>query len=579
MGVPAFFKKLNGKYKITKSNPDKPIKSLYIDSNCLIHPQCFTVLGMNKSLTDQEKLFKKMAKRITDYIDYLIQITQPTELIYIAVDGVAPVAKINQQRSRRFGYANNYRNEICKKYGIEVNESWSNIVITPATEWMHKLHLYLLKYYTKKIDEFKCELIYDSYLTDGEGEHKILQHIKSSPIDYENNDAIVIYGLDADLIFLAMASQRQNIYLLRESQHFGVDNKFDETLIEQELLYADIDYAKQCINDEFNDSYYKFIVTNNITKSNKIEIDQIDFTNDYIFICYFLGNDFLPHLPSIDINMGGLELLLNKYMNVFQIIGKTMLTIKKDNSINIDNDFLFEFIKQIANCENYFFEKILPNEMKKNRMRRCFESEQHKREIWEYENLKNEKRAEDPIQLGCGKSDDWKYRYYNHYFKTSKYMKEQVSDICHNYFEGLIWVAKYYFESCPSWRWQYKYTHAPFLSDLMNHLKDNDINKDYMFEYEPSIDMFTQLVSVLPSVFSEILPTELRHLISSTNSPIIDLYPLTYELDKINKTQLYKCIPMIPYLDINRVEKHVNEIKLNKTSLKLSQKTKPFCLS
>ena len=595
MGVPLFFRLLNKKYNIVKSNPDKPIVSLYIDTNCLLHPQCFTILDMNRNLTDQKKLFEKMVKRIIDYIDYLIRLTNPKRFVYISIDGVAPVAKINQQRMRRFGYVNNYRNEIYKKNGIDVNESWSNIVITPGTTFMYDLHNALLAYYKNHITsntdaQRTYKIIYDSYLTPGEGEHKILQHLKTNT-SIDENDATVIYGLDADLIFLSMASQVPNIYLLREASHFkrGDDENVDENAIEQELLYADIDFAKKSINNEFNEYYNKFITeTNNDMFGAPVEndtdhkktsnLDKFNFTNDYIFICYFLGNDFLPHLPSIDIAMEGMETLFNAYIDVFQLLGRNIITIEeKTCDISIDNEFLIEFIKLIAMKEEDFFKRTLPENMYRHNQKRCFEIDKHKKDIWRVENLKDVK-INDDVRLGIGEASEWKFRYYSHYFKTSEHMNEIVDRVCHNYIEGLLWVARYYFEKCPSWRWQYKFTHAPFLSDILSYMNNKEVMSDFNFNNDEPVDMYTQLVSIIPAVYSDILPDGLRHLSSSIDSPIIDMYPIAYEIDMINKTQLYKCIPMIPYLNISRIEECVKTVKLSKIEKLRNERKEPFDL-
>lgn len=607
MGVPAFFRKLIKKYKILRNNPDKPIKSLYIDANCLFHPQCFKILEIYKDEINQKNLFEKMAGRIVEYIDYLIRLTNPSDLVYIAVDGVAPLAKINQQRSRRFGYANNYKHEVYRKHGIKFNDSWSNIVITPGTQFMYDLHIYLHKYYQsriKKNTDEKCtyQIIYDSYITPGEGEHKILQHVKENTSLTEEN-ATIIYGLDADLIFLAMASQIPNIYLLREADQFSKMDESDDNnklSIETELCYADIDFAKQSINDEFNVYYKKYISmkddysdhelfgdnddkidndimdTNNIT--NNISNNMFNFVNDYIFICYFLGNDFLPHLPSIDINVDGLDMLVNCYLDVFQELGVLLIKYEK-NKIDINNKFLQLFITLIATKEEEYFKHILPEYLKKHDHKRCFESEPHKKELWYIENLKNIKII-DEIKLGYGDANDWKYRYYSYFFHTSEHMQEMVDNICHNYIEGLLWVSKYYFEKCPSWRWQYKYTHAPFLSDIMLYLKNKNIMVDFNLikGISSPVDMYTQLVSVIPPTYSYILPESLRYLNHSIESPIIDMFPLSYHIDMINKTQLYKCIPIIPYLDVGRIEKALNGIKLSKDETIRCVFGKPFDL-
>ena len=204
MGVPAFFRKLTKKHKIITFTNNREIDYLYIDANCLFHPQCFLELEQNIDETNVNILNSKMFIRIIVYIDKLIDIVKPNKFTFIAVDGVAPLAKINQQRVRRFANTNNYKHRIMLKHNIKFNDKWSNIVITPATQFMYDLNEKLLEHFkdNKKI-------IYSSYLENGEGEHKILQHMKS--IDYKEQDNCVIYGLDADLIFLALASNKPNI--------------------------------------------------------------------------------------------------------------------------------------------------------------------------------------------------------------------------------------------------------------------------------------------------------------------------------------------------------------------------------
>jgi 5'-3' exonuclease len=602
MGVPGFFRELIKLYPhIIRNSVNGRVSHLFLDYNCLLHPQCFKILALNIDETDPDRLYDKMIKRILAFTDYLENFINPSELFYVAIDGVAPEAKISQQRQRRFGYANDYRHIVMKKHNVPHNSSWSNIVITPGTEFMHKTHLKLKAHFARKAREDtkdkSCSYVYSSYLTPGEGEHKILQYIKKN-IPTNHKDPIVIYGLDADLIFLAMSSQYSNLYLLREADQLNqarADHD-DPNNVGEELLFVDIDVTKESINSHFNSEFDRFTQVENDVEENLMDdmfgdgsLDddsrssdrnerrsryRFDFCNDYIFICYFLGNDFLPHLPSVDIKINGMKMVMDSYMSVVERRAETMIKYDKSGKIRVDPEFMYEFICSMAAKEDHFFRSTLPDDIRKRKRRRCYESEKYKRDIWEIENLRatidghgrlQKLKIDDPIRLGEGQPKDWKSRYYEHYFHADYRQQEMIDKICENYVEGLYWVARYYFEECPTWRWQYRYAHPPFLSDIMQYLERTDIvASEYGIEFtqEKPLDMYTQLVSVIPQRYAHILPYSLQSLSGSANSPVIDMYPTTYPLDMINKTILYKCVPHIPYLDVTRIERAVRELKL-----------------
>lgn len=664
MGVPGYFKALEKKFKrIIKNCLTKRASHLFFDLNCLLHPQCFKVLAIYINETNQDKLFKKMCKRILEFSDYIVRLVNPTETVYYAVDGIAPLAKISQQRDRRFGYANPYKQIIYDKHGVKNNNSWSNIVITPGTEFMHKLHLRLVKHFEQMIANRESgqtfNIIYSSYLTPGEGEHKILQYIKNNcPV--RSNYARVIYGLDADLIFLAMASQYDNLYLLREADQLNQArvNEDDPHNVAEELLYVDMDDVKLCVNITLNDEYSQTICPEGIFEDDYDAYDEcdsnsdqsgiyddplfageelddmlssnhdsekgilerspyspsdsdtcesnpkseslsdlsgtsvaspsfkFDFCNDYIFICYFLGNDFLPHLPSVDIKVDGLEMVLQSYITALESRNNMMISFAEGKA-EINYEFLRDFVGSLAAKENNYFQSTLPDHLARMRRYRCRETSRHKRDLWNVERLRmsidgkgNLSRLyiEDPVRLGEGIPADWKYRYYKHYFHTDYRQSELIDKICANYVEGLHWVAQYYFEDCPSWRWQYKYSHAPFLSDVLSYIERyrDKIQNRIEFNRGKPLDMYTQLVSVIPQKYSHILPLNLQKISSSAKSPVIDMFPVDYPLDMIGKTMLYKCVPHIPFLDVSRMEAEISRHKLSRPEIIRSTPAKPF---
>jgi 5'-3' exonuclease len=568
MGVPGFFSWLLRQYKtnnILLDNTKTKVKKFYIDANCLIHPQCFKILG----LCDDEniaKLEEKMTKRIFCYINYLVGYVNPEE-VFISIDGVAPLAKINQQRKRRYRSIddNKIKDAIRLKHGKKIGSSWSNIVITPGTEFMEKLHLQMLKYMKQQAKENKIKYTYSSYHTAGEGEHKILTDIKK----YRETDyPFVIYGLDADLFFLAMASRKREMYLLRETNQIKggvhVEHEIYDVItdVAEDLTFVSIDNTKKCYNEQLRKLIQKRIFDENlkIKLSKSVETDNC-FNNDFIFICYLLGNDFLPHFPSIDIKKEGLDMVLDCYITTYLELNYHLIKIV-DDKVQVDNIFLIRMMQLLGDIEEQYFYEILPEYIHSMHKRKCNVNDNYEIELWNLENMRGIK-IDDPVKLGVGSKDEFMFRYYNHYFGTSHYQQEFIDTISAKYLEGLMWVSKYYFEECPSWKWQYPFTHAPFISDIAKYyIKNNiDINK-IIFPKDTPLTPCVQLLSVLPPSCSNIIPYSYRNLTTNISSPVIDMFPEKVVLDMINKDLYWQCIPLIPVLEINRILEAVKGIKL-----------------
>lgn len=583
MGVPGFVSWLREYCKdimILNSLMKKP-KILYIDGNCLIHPKCFEVLEFCKDIKNIDKLENIMFERICAYISFLVDYVNPEEC-YFAVDGVAPVAKINQQRKRRYRSIDdaNMKDELKSKYNINLDTKWSNIVITPGTDFMEKLHQHLVKYFENKAKLYKGKVkyVYSSYRTPGEGEHKILKDIRRRTysdddiIRSKDDDIYVIYGLDADLFFLAMASQKKNIYLLREEFHLVQGKPVKHEIIDpiddvaEDMRYVSIDLTKKCYDDRIMNIIYQKSIEDGHEIFNLDGLDKEDYWNDFVFICYFLGNDFLPHFPSIDVHKSGLDIVIDCYTDIIIRLHTKLITVERNKSntnIIINNIFLLDVLKELGEKEEQYFMEILPERNYYRQKKRCYASDEYSKKIWEIENMRFD--INDPIKLGIGCKDEWKFRYYEYYFGVSEHYQEHVDLMAYCYIEGLSWVTKYYYDDCPSWIWQYPFTHAPFISDIYNYMKKSklDINNINFVKSRP-LTPYIQLISVLPPSCVNIMPQKYAHLVSDANSPIIDMFPTKVELDMIGKDMYWMCVPMLPYLDISRIFNAIKNIKLSK---------------
>ncbi len=537
---------------------DDELDYLLIDTNCLIHPMCFKVLETSSNTLDLEE---NMIKKVIEYIEYLIDYVKPVKATYIAIDGVAPCAKIKQQRYRRYKSISDkiLFDKIKKKYNKPISETiWNNSAISPGTEFMYKLHCYINNWIRSRKDK----IIYSSYLVPAEGEHKLLQFIKQN----ENINNYIIYGLDADLIFLALTSNNK-IFLLRESNEL---TKTESVL----LKYVSIDIMK--------DSIYSTISSYIDTD---LELDKQHIIKDFIFMCYLLGNDFLPHIHSIDIYDNGLDLLIDKYSDTLLELfisndkySDTLLElfisndkysdtvlelfISNDNNnyylLNNDNSINMNFFKIFILKLSLEEETCLREKFNKQKRYRMLPDDPFDKEMFKIDNLLF--KIDDPIKLGSDNHIEWRKRYYKYYFDTDN-PEEMSKKIVLHYLAGLKWTTLYYFDKCPSWEWYYPFDNPPFLSDIYNYLVNiNNIK----FELSKPLEPFMQLLIILPPQLNYLLPNNLRKLVNNPKSSLSYLYPYEFEQDFLNKKKYWMGIPKLPNLDIDDVKyyylKYKNEL-------------------
>ena len=460
MGVPAFFKWLTLRYpkvaidvdnnSISNKNNNNyahryinntlsnlpnftneipEVDNLYLDMNGIIHPCCHPV---DRPTPDT---LAGMFNDVFEYVDRIVEITKPKSLIYLAIDGVAPRAKMNQQRSRRFSTALEASEKLIKK--SELKKEWNkkginklikekllkesnlsienktdfnnsdidsednnksnksedkfdNNCITPGTEFMELLSYALNLFITHRLQyDFRWKnksIIFSSANVPGEGEHKILEYIRKQRTlkDYNPNTSHCIYGADADLIMLSLITHEPNFIIIRESLDDSlyrkcegcgkVGHRKDDCPVltgRKELIKSikDIGFSiikigvlREYLSLEFCDIYNKdtgFIESKKIElNGNIIETKRFEFSlekviDDFIFLCFFVGNDFLPHLPTFKIREGGIDALLLLYKH---ILPELEGYIAKNGKLNLYRVEIL--LKKLAKLEDEFLKNI-----------------------------------------------------------------------------------------------------------------------------------------------------------------------------------------------------------------------------
>lgn len=523
MGIPSFFSHLVKDHPecIKEILENGVIDNLYLDSNSIIY-DCVHNSSYNNAY---DELFEKqLMKDVLDKINGYISLLKPKKRCMVAFDGVPPVAKLNQQRNRR------YKSMIDSMVDAHLlgnkSNTWNTAAITPGTCFMNNLMKYLELEF--KNGPYRDIVTLCGSDEPGEGEHKIFDFIRENQNPDFSRETHVIYGLDADLIMLTLNHLyvSPSMMLFRETPHFI--SKIDSSLHPDKLYCLDIPELSDTIASKMGK--YR-----DIDKANRLVI------NDYIFLCFLLGNDFMPHFPSINIRTSGIDILLETYKKV---IGNSRYFLTKNELINWNQvRRLFEELKK---NETFYLQS-------EQKQRSHYESRELSTKTLEEKRYKylvlptRRREVEKFINPG---SRGWESRYYSSLCDITN-TDENIKKISLNYIEALEWTLHYYVKGCKDWRWCYNFSYPPLIQDLCRFLPCFDTTFLQVKEQNP-IQTVTQLSYVLPKISLWLVGDEVKDkLLQRFSEQYRDDYPQKWSYCKY----IWESHVCLPHFDIESLEK------------------------
>jgi 5'-3' exoribonuclease 1 len=526
MGIPKFYGTWilrKRKHDLTTTVVPSNVMTLSLDLNSIFHNAAQVVYSYgeeeNKERLDfinkyqsshtkeefdeyfENEHFNMIATMISQIVTYV----RPQKKLILAVDGVAPLAKISQQRSRRYRSA----------MGSSTMKFDPN-AITPGTDFMMRLDNFMLEYINSKQSFFPKEIIYSNHMVPGEGEQKIFDLIRDKVID--GYGAHLIYGLDADLIILSVICRLNGIYLIRMKPYKS--EKTETKLKSHEELV--------CI-----DAVRKYIIK-------KIGLKSA--LDDFAVLTFFLGNDFLPTSPMFTGNLGE---TLDHLISMFSTFRRSLVW---NGEVILEN--VYQFIKYLSYQENTRLIEVYKNKPKLG-FQVLDKAVTYKNYYDKDNNLKEKLFIDSDIF-----ADEWYTKAFGPSLENLDYFEmlpdniiinlfetnpKRVSSLVMEYMTGISWTFIYYKHGILKANPNYVYTnyYAPLMKDVAKYyvgrrgpVKRDELKEEVDQDY--TLPVLLQMLAVLPPQSKNLIPEELRKLMDD-DSPIADMFPKKVFVDTDGK--------------------------------------------
>lgn len=552
MGVPQLFQwvaqRCGGAVRAARAGEALECDALYVDFNSVVHQSARPVVEASARAQAQAQapapdpaaLDDAVIAASLDALDALLGRVRPARLLYVAVDGLPPRAKLHQQRGRRYMAA--WRREAERGAGAGAAR-WDSNAVTPGTRFMARLSAALRGWAARAPPGLRVEVSPAS--EPGEGEQKIFCRLRA-----ERAERAVVHGLDADLLLMAAASpaRRAGLRVLREDDQ-GRAHVVDAARLARDLA-ARMDAQGQGQGRGAP-----------VAEAEAHEAEDARVA-DFVALAALVGNDFVPALPGQTIRGGALDALVRLHAQARLELGlgpRERLSRGGPEALGGLHPALLARVLQGVAAE----EGAQLARADKRYYERCAAAARvrpDRRELEAYP-------LHVPFPAGTvrpGEGAAWRQRYYHHLLGVDD--AGGVRDACVAYVAGLAWSLRYLAaQRCCAGGWWYAPTHAPCALDLAHALCDPALvgavgrELDAAAELPPEAlrEPAWQLLMVLPPASAGLLPPALRGV--PAHPACEHMYPRSFRVSTYLRERLWECPPLLPPMDVAGLARAVAE--------------------
>lgn len=519
MGIPKFFGSwLRHLQSIFLNDPGrKAVEGILVDMNDILHKiaEATYAYGENATPAMMERVRNSSAQQLeviydndlVKHLDSLLTQLKPRQYLILCVDGVAPVAKLNQQRARR------YR-------GKGMAGPFDSTMLTPGTEFMARVDN-SIRVWIDQHTRLPPVVIYSSYKVPGEGEHKMFRllenAIKEGRID-EGSGYHLVTGMDSDLVMLTTVSPVDSLLLMRENR---ATRRYD---------YIDVAAFRQVLVGKMR------------AKGTSVEPSRL--YRDFVVILFLIGNDFLPHLSAFHDVGASIEALIRCYVANGQYLTdeQGIIWSNMKGFLRYLAGIEMEMLKEQAAIEYTTDYSILLNHVQ----RRKLQATASRYEVTNFD------------------FNAYRQAWYTRALPYSTDLATDGDSMCSQFMFQMEWVLGYYLRKDVSHILAYPYAFAPLIIDLYR------VVSGFESMATPSIDPFAgfhnvmtrpgdtppsiivQLLSVIPPRMANLLPKPFNAWLG-LGGYLFDLCPAQPRVYEDGKTEEWRFTVVMPLADFERV--------------------------